>query len=940
MSIYSKIIDYQKLNKAWDRVRKNKPAAGVDGITYEQFDEGKKGEILQLHKELKEHNYHSLPVKLVTIYRGEKARVIALYSMRDKVLQQSLAEELGRIYDKRFSGQTYAYRPEKSALVGIEDINEKIRSGRFECFLKVDISKYFDTIRWNTLQAILRRSIAEEDVIELIRECSCSVSLDDVTGELEDKRCGIYQGSGIAPVLSNIYLMEFDHSMCGIEGIYYLRYSDDILILGETRDQLVNLLGKIKIVFEKMGLSLNERKSVLGEISEGFNFLGYYFDSNGKAVPAKAESSLYERLEMMWLSSGNLTIEEKLKKVLEIVGGWEQYFKEDREIGSIFEFAALVYAHGGEEEYREELASRRGAQQNIYRDIAEYLRSFWRGYKEWELELLEYEQFYSVPKFEGISFEDKTLRPFAHELLKGYRRYIVREEYDTAIEIMQSYTDLKAYEPAEYWHEQAELLKRRQDRSIEVMVNLNGGDDDIIYRNDTVGKMLRLFVGREDVFAKEVLDSHRGRKTETDPRPLTEQILREHLSGKITADTYIQRPNSTVRFMVYDVDISKRILLKYGTDEDTLKQYMQKALDQTVRIRDMLRHMGIQGYIEYSGSRGYHLWVFMTEWIPTRYANMLNDIIEAKLERVEDIQIDYFPNKTRIKDGRYGQAIKIPYGVHTKSGHRSYFLDESGNPVKEIDRFIDGAAKTALADIKKVLASVSDPAENTKRREVDSDISVFGDIEPEIKEILNHCPLMRYLCLKSVKTGYLTHFERLTVLYVFGHIGMEGKAFVHQVMSYTLNYKQNVTEHFIGKMPEKPISCVKLRDQYKHQTAEFGCTCSFRKSQNCYPSPVLHAISLSPDTKVEVTLPVSRTVTKEKEKQMKNELNIHSKAQELAGKIQECKKQKRGLDKDIRRLEKELGSLFDSHGIDCLELSIGVLTRRKTDSGVEWVIEI
>ena len=53
MSIYSKIIDYQKLDKAWDRVRKNKPAAGVDGITYEQFDEGKKGEILQLHKELK-----------------------------------------------------------------------------------------------------------------------------------------------------------------------------------------------------------------------------------------------------------------------------------------------------------------------------------------------------------------------------------------------------------------------------------------------------------------------------------------------------------------------------------------------------------------------------------------------------------------------------------------------------------------------------------------------------------------------------------------------------------------------------------------------------------------------------------------------------------------------------------------------------------------------
>lgn len=940
MSLYTKIIDHQNLMKAWERVRKNKPAAGVDGMTYEQFEEGKKGEIKALQAELQDHEYHAMPVKCVTIYRGEKARGIALYAMRDKVVQQSLAEELNRLYDSRFSRQTYAYRANKSALAGIDEINEQISLGRYESFLKVDISHYFDTIRWGLLKGMLSQTIAEQDVIELIRENSCSVSLDETTGELEDKRTGIYQGSGIAPVLSNIYLMEFDHKMCNRDGFYYLRYSDDIIILGQDRDSLVNLLGEISVTLNGLGLSVNERKSVVGDISEGFIFLGYFFDNNGKAVPAKAESSLYERLEMMWLTSGDVGVEDKLKKVLEIVGGWEQYFKDDREIGSIFEYAALIYAHGADADYRKELASRRGAHENIYMDIAEYLRSFWRVNKEYELELLEYEQFYGVPRLKDVCLDDKIIRPFVHELLKSYRSYIIREDYDTAIEIMQSYTDLKGYEQAEYWQEQAELLKRRQDKSLEMMLHLNGGENDITYRSDTIGKMVRLFVGREDIFAKETLDERRGRKTETDPRPLTEQIMKEHLTGKLTADTYVQRPNSTVRFMVYDVDISKRILLQYGSDEEAMKKYLQRALDQTVRIRSELSHMGIQSYIEYSGSRGYHLWIFMTEWIPTRFANMLNDIIETRVEKDDAIQVEYFPNKTRIKDGRYGQAIKIPYGLHAKSGNRSYFLDEGGNPVMDIDIFADGAAKMALSDIKKVLASTSDPADSLEKKEVDTDLSAFGDIEPEIRMLLEKCSLMRYLCQKSVKTGYLTHFERLTLLYVFGHIGEEGRRFIHKVMSFTLNYKHSVTEHFIGKMPEKPVSCVKLRDQYKQQTAAFGCSCIFKKDKNCYPSPVLHAISLSSDAQIQVTLPTSRTLSKEKESKVKADMNIHTKAQELAGRILECKKQRRAMDKDIHRLEKELGNLFDSHGIDSLELPIGLLTRRKREDGVEWLIEI
>ena len=87
MSLYNKIIDLQKLSAAWQRVRRNKPAAGVDNITWQQFDENSREQLKQLQIELIEQRYTPLPVRNVTLYKGQKSRVIALYSMRDKIVQ-------------------------------------------------------------------------------------------------------------------------------------------------------------------------------------------------------------------------------------------------------------------------------------------------------------------------------------------------------------------------------------------------------------------------------------------------------------------------------------------------------------------------------------------------------------------------------------------------------------------------------------------------------------------------------------------------------------------------------------------------------------------------------------------------------------------------------------------------------------------------------------
>ena len=90
-----------------------------------------------------------------------------------------------------------------------------------------------------------------------------------------------------------------------------------------------------------------------------------------------------------------------------------------------------------------------------------------------------------------------------------------------------------------------------------------------------------------------------------------------------------------------------------------------------------------------------------------------------------------------------------------------------------------------------------------------------------------------------------------------------------------------------------------------------------------------------------MTIPTSRTITKEKERVVYDEINIHKKANAIAAKILEYKKQKRGIDKNIERLEDDLQNIFENAGIDCLEIEIGMLVRRKKENGeYEWIIEI
>lgn len=938
MSLYTRIIDLQKLREAWNRVKKNKPACGADSVTYEIFDNNLMQELKQLHIELEEHSYEVFPVKLVKLKKEEKVREVSLYTMRDKTVQASLTNELMRIYEHGFSRCTYAYRNDLSAMIAIERIEEAVRSGKYDHVCKTDIKSFFDCISLEVLQKKLGMRIKEQDVIELIMASLRTPSVNTY-GELTEKARGIYQGAGISPVLSNIYMNEFDKEM-EREDVFFVRYADDMLLLSAGADTLHAVVLKMKGLLSDLCLELNQEKTFIGSIAQGFDYLGYHFDTSGKSIPQKATERLETSLEDVWLTSVGISMKERLKQGSRILNGWEQYYRGDRAINNIFEYVVLAYMM----RYKAELSTLAGQRKNYcnsYKDIAVYLLEIWKETGRTDLVLLEYEQYFGIAEA-GSGIQDGH---YLEEMLGLYEKLWEYEDEEKWADLMQAYSDQGCYDCSEKIMDRLNNIRESREASVTTGERLvtDGNDEvEIQYDSRTLELMEQYFRGREDMYTREILTAEMRRKCEFVPEPLTRDVLKKHLDGQETVGTYLVRNNDTVHYIVIDLDISRKVLLEIK--DGSFKEYLHHALEAALTLVHMLHDMGIKGYIEFSGYRGYHVWVFFTEWIPIRYAYSFLEIFEGKAGALpEGITMEMFPARNKKKSGSAGQNMKLPFGLHIVSGERSCFLGEDLKPVTDCNAFLSTLAKYSCANLKRVIAgniSEMEKADLAGTQKIVLNYEALGELEDSVKVVLEGCNLMKYLVHKSMSTGYLSHFERLSILNVFGHVGTEGKEFVHKVMSFTLNYQYAVTQKFITRIPEKPISCIKLRDQYKQVTAEYGCSCVFKRTKNCYPSPVIHALRQSNDENREVTIPTSRTLSAAKKDTVYEELNVHVRVQDLAEKIVELKKQRRGIEKSIKKVEKDLVLMFDQANVDCMEVDMGMLIRRKRGDGYEWIIEI
>lgn len=257
--LLEKVLDRNNLNRAYKRVKANKGASGVDGMSVDKALDWLKENREELLGKIREEKYKPSPVRRVEIPKDNGGvRKLGIPTVIDRVIQQAIAQVLSPIYEPKFSDESYGYRPNRSAKDAILKVKEYADEG-YKYAVCLDLSKYFDTLNHELLMNMLRQEIKDKRLIELIkRYLKSGVMENGIVMRTEE---GSPQGGNLSPLLANIYLDKFDKEFEG-RGVKVIRYADDILLLAKSIRAAERLLGtSTEYLEKKLKLKVNTEKS-------------------------------------------------------------------------------------------------------------------------------------------------------------------------------------------------------------------------------------------------------------------------------------------------------------------------------------------------------------------------------------------------------------------------------------------------------------------------------------------------------------------------------------------------------------------------------------------------------------------------------------------------------------------------------------------------------
>ncbi|MCA1678162.1 MAG: group II intron reverse transcriptase/maturase [Actinobacteria bacterium] len=336
-SLIGQVYDRRNLRRAWERVRENKGAGGVDGMTIARFEESRERYLDVLHRQLKEGRYRPRPVRRVEIDKPatNKKRPLGIPTVMDRVCQQALVQVLSPIFEPTFREESFGYRPGRSAHMAMRRIWGQLGQG--EWIVDADIADFFGTLSHELLVGLVADRVADGRVLSLVRQMLTAGALRD--GVFESAVAGTPQGGVASPLLSNVYLHVFDEKMAQA-GFALTRYADDWVIVCRSHTEAKRALASARSVLEgELGLRLHPEKTRIVHIARGFEFLGYKI-GRGKGLRHKAGGpSLYviptdrsiERFKDKVRAATNRRNPKDLEGVLDelnpIIRGWGNYYR-------------------------------------------------------------------------------------------------------------------------------------------------------------------------------------------------------------------------------------------------------------------------------------------------------------------------------------------------------------------------------------------------------------------------------------------------------------------------------------------------------------------------------------------------------------------------------------------------------------------------------------
>jgi RNA-directed DNA polymerase len=320
------IVERNNLRKALARVKANKGAAGIDGMTFEDLAPYLKEHWPTIRAQLLDGSYQPQPVRRVEIPKTSGGlRPLGIPTVLDRFIQQAVMQLLQADWDRTFSEASFGFRPGRSAHQAVERAQAYIASGH-GWVVDIDLEKFFDRVNHDILMGLVAKRVSDKRILKLIRGfMTAGVLADGLVSPTEE---GTPQGGPLSPLLSNLMLDVLDREL-EKRGHHFVRYADDCNIYVRSQRAGERVMESIEqFLAKRLKLRVNKAKSAVAKPSVR-KFLGFSFTGGTKPkrrIAPQAIDRFKAKVRDLTRRTGGRSLSQVAKELSCYLVGWRGYF--------------------------------------------------------------------------------------------------------------------------------------------------------------------------------------------------------------------------------------------------------------------------------------------------------------------------------------------------------------------------------------------------------------------------------------------------------------------------------------------------------------------------------------------------------------------------------------------------------------------------------------
>jgi RNA-directed DNA polymerase len=325
MQLMEKVCERTNLNQAYRRVKSNKGAAGVDGMTIDELAPWIHAHKEELKQSLLDGSYEPQSVRGVEIPKAAGGiRQLGIPTVVDRLVQQAILQVISPILDPTFSTSSYGFRPTRGAHQALKAATKFVEEGR-RIVVDLDLEKFFDRVNHDILMSRLARRIGDKRLLKIIRRFLTAGIMRQ--GVCVRRVEGTPQGGPLSPLLANVLLDDLDKEL-EKRGHTFCRYADDCNIYVRSLQAGQRVMDSIcQFIEKKLKLRVNRDKSAVAFIEER-KFLGYRLLRGGKlGIAPKSLRAAKDKIKKLTRRNRGRKLEAVVYELNQYLGGWVIYYR-------------------------------------------------------------------------------------------------------------------------------------------------------------------------------------------------------------------------------------------------------------------------------------------------------------------------------------------------------------------------------------------------------------------------------------------------------------------------------------------------------------------------------------------------------------------------------------------------------------------------------------